>query len=115
MYLLSLLSFLESDSEFCSLLEFSFSRNESWLLSDLLDLSSLTLCGILLALGLEGYQKQTVMRTSDMMTNFPYICHDLTWKNNLTPNENEPHDLPDIGLNALPRSYGRLVVSEVYS
>ena len=84
-------------------------------MSDLLDLSSLTLCGILLALGLEGYQKQTVMRTSDMMTNFPYICHDLTWKNNLTPNENEPHDLPDIGLNALPWSYGRLVVSEVYN
>lgn len=70
-YLFPLLSLLESDKEFCSLLELSFSRNEScWLLSDLMDLSSRTLCGmssrflcgILLGLGLEGYQNKTPER-----------------------------------------------------
>ena len=55
MYLFPFLSFLEFDSEFCSLPEFSIS-----LLSDLFDFSSLTLWGILLGLGLVGCLRQNI-------------------------------------------------------
>lgn len=74
MYLFPLLSFLESESEFCSLLEFSFSRKESWLLSDLPDRSSRTLWGILLGLGLEPCYKNSFInitgRQDNLLTRF---------------------------------------------